>query len=200
MTTIYDQINDSIIKVTMPVNHVLCNTVKQIMANDIPTYAIERVVVYKNDSVITSDILCQRLGLVPIKVDPKDTTNIYSLENREIKFVLSITCTEPIMHIYTNDLVVEDLEGEYTNDIITKDIHLSTLTKGQQIEIECYAIVSTGSDHIKWSPVCAPTFVVNGPNSCTLTVESSGSRKPLDIYNESVDKLIDQLNDIAYTI
>lgn len=36
-----------------------------------PTIAIEKVYVYNNTSIMQDEVLCHRLGLVPLKVDPR---------------------------------------------------------------------------------------------------------------------------------
>jgi DNA-directed RNA polymerase I and III subunit RPAC1 len=37
----------------------------------VPTVAIENVYVYNNTSIVQDEVLAHRLGLVPIKVDPR---------------------------------------------------------------------------------------------------------------------------------
>ncbi len=190
MTSTYTKKGDDTIFVTIHGSHIICNTIKQIMANHIPTYAIERVIIYENDSVISSDILCQRLGLIPVKMDPKKNNNM------EIKFELDITANDTIVDVYTNDLTHNNLPTL----LLEQNIQLSILKKNQRIKIEAFANVSTGDDHIKYSPVCAPTFSSIGPNKCILTIETKGAKDPLSIYNDSIDVLYDQLSSIVMTI
>ena len=49
----------------------LANALRRILMAEIPTMAIEKVYVYNNTSVMHDEILAHRLGLVPIKADPR---------------------------------------------------------------------------------------------------------------------------------
>ena len=40
------------------------------MLSEIPTMAIEKVNFWQNTSVLPDEVLCHRLGLIPIKADP----------------------------------------------------------------------------------------------------------------------------------
>lgn len=37
----------------------------------VPTMAIEKVFIYNNTSIVQDEVLAQRLGLIPIKADPR---------------------------------------------------------------------------------------------------------------------------------
>lgn len=41
------------------------------MLSDVPSMAIEKVHVYNNTSIIQDEVLCHRLGLIPLRVDPR---------------------------------------------------------------------------------------------------------------------------------
>jgi DNA-directed RNA polymerase I and III subunit RPAC1 len=47
------------------------NALRRIMTSEAPTMAIESVFVVNNTSVIQDEVLSHRLGLVPLKVDPR---------------------------------------------------------------------------------------------------------------------------------
>lgn len=40
----------------------------------VPTVAIEEVYVWNNTSIMQDEVLCHRLGLVPLRVDPRSMT------------------------------------------------------------------------------------------------------------------------------
>ncbi|KAI9598953.1 DNA-directed RNA polymerase [Syncephalis fuscata] len=48
----------------------IANAFRRILMAEIPTMAIETVFMMQNTSVIHDEVLCHRLGLIPIKVDP----------------------------------------------------------------------------------------------------------------------------------
>ena len=43
----------------------------KILFSDVPSMAIEKVYIYNNTSIIQDEILSHRLGLVPLKADPR---------------------------------------------------------------------------------------------------------------------------------
>lgn len=50
----------------------LANSLRRILISEIPTMAIEIVNVYQNTSVIPDEVLCHRLGLIPILANAND--------------------------------------------------------------------------------------------------------------------------------
>lgn len=49
----------------------LANTFRRLMLSDVPSMAIEKVHIYNNTSVIQDEVLAHRLGLIPLKADPR---------------------------------------------------------------------------------------------------------------------------------
>jgi len=49
----------------------LANALRRILLAEVPTMAIERVVLFQNTSIIQDEVLAHRLGLIPICVDPR---------------------------------------------------------------------------------------------------------------------------------
>ncbi|KAL7063381.1 hypothetical protein AAHC03_0679 [Spirometra sp. Aus1] len=45
------------------------NAIRRIIVAEVPSFAIERVYLYQNTSVIADEVFCHRLGLVPLNVD-----------------------------------------------------------------------------------------------------------------------------------
>ena len=50
----------------------IANALRRIMLAEVPTVAIEHVYIEMNSSIIHDEVLAHRLGLVPIKVDPRE--------------------------------------------------------------------------------------------------------------------------------
>ncbi|CDS40999.1 DNA directed RNA polymerases I and III subunit [Echinococcus multilocularis] len=46
------------------------NSIRRILVSEVPSFAIDRVYLYQNTSVIADETFCHRLGLVPLNVDP----------------------------------------------------------------------------------------------------------------------------------
>lgn len=50
----------------------LANALRRILIAEIPTIAIEKVNMWQNTSIIPDENLAHRIGLVPIKADPRE--------------------------------------------------------------------------------------------------------------------------------
>ncbi|KAH7713108.1 Protein RPAC-40 [Aphelenchoides avenae] len=49
----------------------IANAIRRILIAEVPTMAIEKVYLYQNTSCIQDEVLCHRLGLLPIYADPR---------------------------------------------------------------------------------------------------------------------------------
>jgi DNA-directed RNA polymerase I and III subunit RPAC1 len=49
----------------------LANALRRIMISEVPSMAIEKVFIYNNTSIIQDEVLAHRLGLIPLKADPR---------------------------------------------------------------------------------------------------------------------------------
>lgn len=49
----------------------IANAFRRILIAELPTMAIEKVLIANNTSVIQDEVLAHRLGLIPIKADPR---------------------------------------------------------------------------------------------------------------------------------
>ncbi|KAJ8308705.1 hypothetical protein KUTeg_013579 [Tegillarca granosa] len=53
------------------VDAAIANAFRRILLSEVPTMAIEKVFIYNNTSIIQDEVLAHRLGLIPIKADPR---------------------------------------------------------------------------------------------------------------------------------
>ncbi|KAG8823501.1 DNA-directed RNA polymerase core subunit rpc40 [Serendipita sp. 399] len=187
----------------------IANALRRIMIAEVPTLAIERVYIYNNTSVIQDEVLSHRLGLVPLRIDPRlmeDAPVDYqtqSTDRNTIVFSLNVACsdredaafgeTDPEKLYYNSSVYASDLEwipqGEQSKlkddppRAVNPKILLAKLRPGQEISMEMHAIKSIGRDHTKFSPVATATYRLM-PHIQLL--------KPGDRYDESkrrVEKL-----------
>ncbi|XP_042504103.1 DNA-directed RNA polymerases I and III subunit RPAC1-like isoform X2 [Macadamia integrifolia] len=97
----------------------IANAFRRILIAELPTMAIEKVLIANNTSVIQDEVLAHRLGLVPIKVDPRlfefmsenDTPN----EKNTIVFKLHVQCKRggPRITVKTDELKWLPNGGEF---------------------------------------------------------------------------------------
>ncbi|XP_052207643.1 uncharacterized protein LOC127811649 [Diospyros lotus] len=88
----------------------LANAFRRILIAELPTMAIEKVLIANNTSVVQDEVLAHRLGLIPIKVDPRlfdymsesDVPN----EKNTIVFKVHIRCERggPRLKVKSEDL------------------------------------------------------------------------------------------------
>jgi len=108
------------------------NALRRILLAEVPTMAIDRVHLFQNTSLIQDEVFCHRLGLVPIKVDPRlftskiasnsstaeDPQSADTAENT-IEFQLHVKCTKNLSALKENT----DPDDLYTNSkIFSRDL------------------------------------------------------------------------------
>ena len=157
----------------------LVNTLRRIMIAEVPTMAIETVIINQNTSIIPDEVLAHRLGLIPILADANDFEEKKEDEDFNekncLKFNLKVKCEKgkngKIINeqIFSKDLILEFL-GEQKNKfydeknkkykvgLVHDDIYLNKLTPGMEIDLVCYCVKGIGRTHAKWSPVCTAYY------------------------------------------
>ncbi|GLJ18919.1 hypothetical protein SUGI_0338150 [Cryptomeria japonica] len=91
----------------------LANAFRRILIAEVPTMAIETVLIANNTSVIQDEVLAHRLGLIPIKADPRrfeyraegDPAN----EKNTIVFKLDVTCKKQAGNVVNSTVKSEQL-------------------------------------------------------------------------------------------
>jgi DNA-directed RNA polymerases I and III subunit RPAC1 len=112
------------------------NALRRIFISEIPTMAIEKVNMWQNTSVIPDEVLAHRMGLVPIKVDPRK----FDYKNKEdhdesncVKFKLHVKCTRkntPEAKDRNNDISPEDDEKLFNHaSVYTSDMKWEPIGK-----------------------------------------------------------------------
>ena len=76
----------------------LANAFRRILLAEVPTMAIEKVFVLNNTSMIQDEVLAHRLGLIPIRADPRmfesKTSEDDANEKNVISFRLQVKCVK----------------------------------------------------------------------------------------------------------
>ncbi|XP_034833707.1 DNA-directed RNA polymerases I and III subunit RPAC1 [Maniola hyperantus] len=80
------------------------NAFRRLMLSEVPSMAIEKVMIKNNTSIIQDEVLAHRLGLIPLKADPRlfeyradDATELFDTDYAEefstLEYTLKIKCT-----------------------------------------------------------------------------------------------------------
>ena len=139
------------------------NALRRVIISEVPVVAIEDVNILKNNSAIYDEMLASRLGLIPIKADPK---RYMGEKEFKVAFVLK---GEGPGTLYSRDLQPMDPE------IVPAfpDIPIVKIVEGQAVELEAWATVGTAREHAKWQAGHA-FYKQLGPEEFEFYVESFG--------------------------
>lgn len=143
--------------------------------------AIEKVFILNNTGVMDDGVLAHRLGLIPLKVDPREfqrkTHEDDATDLNTLVFKLNVACKhtqKPKGGISSNNnstlnsdshlavksnslewLAQGDQEERFPDGIrpVHEDILITKLRPGQAMELELHCEKGIGKDHAKFSPV-----------------------------------------------
>jgi DNA-directed RNA polymerase I and III subunit RPAC1 len=165
----------------------IANAFRRIIVSDVPTMAIEKVILYQNTSIIQDEVLAHRLGLIPIHADPHlfkyvaedgepnvDNTTVFTLEAACTHNPQASAAAPPSVQFQNGVVYSSQLKwvphGEQVETFkddpirpVHDDIVLAKLRPGQSIEAELHVIKGIGRDHAKWSPA-ATTYYRQKPS------------------------------------
>ncbi|XP_036023250.1 DNA-directed RNA polymerases I and III subunit RPAC1 isoform X1 [Onychomys torridus] len=148
----------------------IANAFRRILLAEVPTMAVEKVLVYNNTSIVQDEILAHRLGLIPILADPRlfEYRNQGEEEGTEIdtlQFRLQVRCTrnpnaakdssDPnelyVNHkVYTRHMTwvplgnQADVFPEGTIRPVHDDILIAQLRPGQEIDLIMHCVKGIG--------------------------------------------------------
>lgn len=113
----------------------LANAIRRYL-HQIPVLAIDEVEISRNDSPLYDETVAHRIGLIPLKMDKAVK------ENSEVKLKLNV---KKEGMVYSKELVgkLEPVYGE---------IPITSLKKGQELEIVAIVKFGKGNKHSKFSP------------------------------------------------
>ncbi|MCD6226303.1 MAG: DNA-directed RNA polymerase subunit D [Candidatus Aenigmarchaeota archaeon] len=164
---------------------------RNIMISEIPTLAIEWVDFHKNDSVICDEIIANRLGLIPLKFDPKkfkfkEECKCKGKGCSQCQVKLSLKKKGPCV-IYSGDMKSTDKSVKPLYD----NIPITELNTGQELEFEAYAELGIGKTHAKWQGA-----IVGYRNLAKITITKKGENCkeaakfcPRDVFTVKNNKL-----------
>lgn len=122
------------------------NSLRRTIVGDVPTFAIDEVEFYENDSALFDEIIAHRLAMIPLTT-PVDRFELDALDLDEYIVTLSLEAEGPGM-VYSGDLKSDDPDIKPANP----NIPIIKLAEGQRLVFNAYAKLGRGKDHAKWQP------------------------------------------------
>ncbi len=164
-------------------HYCLANALRRIMMSEIPTLAIDQVIIYDNTTNLPNEMVTHRLGLIPLVYDDSTPHNLME----DVEFMVDITCSGGIRNVISQDLVSNDK----TRCSLLKDVILTKLFPGQALKLKATINSGIGSDHAKWSPVSGVSFCPDTKvkNKFHFVVESNGTLTPRKIVQTAFEIL-----------
>ncbi|WWC62536.1 uncharacterized protein I303_105132 [Kwoniella dejecticola CBS 10117] len=162
----------------------IANAMRRVMIAEVPTIAIEEIYVWNNTSIMQDEVLCHRVGLVPLKIDPRSlkyrpSPHSAPHETDTVVFDLSVRCDrrpgvdkaekDPKKLYFDSNVYTGMMKWSPSGDQsrkykgkepkpVDRDILLCKLRPGQQIDLHCFARKGVGMDHAKFSPVATASY------------------------------------------
>lgn len=185
--TILELTDDELVFDLVGLDAPIANALRRILLAEVPTMAIENVFIHNNSSIMHDEMLAHRLGLVPLRVDPRpfaiwNKGDPVTPENT-LKFRLKAKCEvnrkascdieAPPDVLYAGSKVFsssiewvpfgpDEQRGILGLEQLPRPVHpdllLNKLRPGQEIHVEMDATKNIGREHAKWSPVATASY------------------------------------------
>lgn len=131
------------------------------MLSEVPTMAINEVVVLNNTSPIYDEVLAHRLSLIPLKTDldrfnfPEECScGGAGCPKCQVTLVLDAKAEDSHRTVYSRELSSSDPFVVPVNG----NFPIAKLANGNAILLEAYARLGRGKDGAKWQPVSACAY------------------------------------------
>jgi DNA-directed RNA polymerase I and III subunit RPAC1 len=150
----------------------MANAIRRLILSDVPTMAIEKVHIYQNTSIMQDEVLAHRLGLIPLKADPRlfkwkeEGSPDEGTAEDTLEYSLQIRCKRnPVKDAnpyidecaYTKHMkwVPKGNQGDLMSETgpVEDDILINKLRPGHEMDVKLFAVKGIGRDHAKFSPV-----------------------------------------------
>ena len=184
------------------------NALRRLSISQVPTFAIDDVVILENSSVMHDEAVAHRLGLITLRTDLQrfvmphlcECKSTLGCSNCRVLLVLDAESLEKTKVITTADLISED---EVVRPV-SKEIPIVSLAPGQKLKFEAYARLGTGKNHAKWQPTSVAVVKDSkDEDDSVLVIESNGSLTPEEIVLEASKILgskIKELDSVIQTL
>ena len=174
------------------------NSLRRLAISEVPTLAIDDVVILENSSVMHDEAVAHRLGLIPLRTDPGrfvmphecDCKSTLGCSKCRVLLVLDSEANEKTLVVTSGEMVSED---ELVKPV-SKDIPIVALAPNQKLKFEAYARLGIGKDHAKWQPTAA-AVVKDGKDESEiiLMIESNGALTAGEIVTVAAEQLVSKV-------
>lgn len=181
------------------------NAIRRTSISEVPTLAIDDVVILENSSVMHDEAIAHRLGLIPLLTDLDrfvmphecDCKSTLGCSKCRVLLVLDSEANEKTKVVMSGELVSED---ELIKPV-SKDIPIITLAPGQKLKFEAYARLGIGRDHAKWQPTSA-AIVKDGKdeNESILVIETNKALTAEETLMAAIDKINSKIKNFNHII
>jgi DNA-directed RNA polymerase subunit D len=181
------------------------NSLRRLAISEVPTLAIDDVVILENSSVMHDEAVAHRLGLIPLRTDPGrfvmphecDCKSTLGCSKCRVLLVLDSEANEKTLVVTSGELVSED---ELVKPV-SKEIPIIVLAPNQKLKFEAYARLGTGKDHAKWQPTSA-AVVKDGKNEdeIILVIESNGALTAEEILTVAAERLASKVKNFKQIV
>ena len=181
------------------------NALRRLSINQVPTFAIDDVVILENSSVMHDEAIAHRLGLIPLRTDLErfvmpdvcDCKSTLGCSKCRVLLVLDTESQDKTKVITSADLVSEDEVVKPVNN----EIPIVSLAPGQKLKFEAYARLGTGKNHAKWQPTSVAVVKDSKKEEDSiLVIESNGSLTPEEIVLEATKILGSKIHEFDSVI
>src|ERR671930_2750470 len=170
------------------------NAIRRLSISEVPTLAIDDVVILDNSSVMHDEAIAHRLGLIPLRTDLSrfviphdcDCKSTLGCSKCRVLLVLDSEASEKTKVVTSGELLSED---ELVKPV-SKDIPIIILAPSQKLKFEAYARLGVGKDHAKWQPTSAAIVKDgNNDNESILIIETNGALTAEEVVIAAIEKL-----------
>ena len=194
---IVSQSDDNIILKLRDIPREYGNALRRIALSEVPTMAIDDVVILDNSSVIHDEAMAHRLALIPLRTELErfvmahecDCDSSLGCSKCRVMLYIDSSAQDKSRTVLSDELNSED---DFVKPI-SGDIPIVTLAPAQKLKVEAYARLGTGKMHAKWQPVSTSILKEMDGNKeeFTLEVETIGMLTPTEVIEQSM-KILQQ--------
>ncbi|MDO8660766.1 MAG: DNA-directed RNA polymerase subunit D [Candidatus Woesearchaeota archaeon] len=117
--------------------HSQVNALRRVIQADLPSFAIDEVTFFENNSAMFNEYVAHRLALVPLTFDEE--------VSKETVVTLTLEATGPTS-IYSKDLKSSDEKIK----VYSEHIPIMKLIEGTSVRLEATAVLGMGNQHAKF--------------------------------------------------